>query len=65
MNCPVCRDVIDDGDWFYNNNLYDPEGDDTKVNCPKCDSEFMAKSYASIEIDCCTIEDYEEYGEIL
>lgn len=64
MKCPECAKIIDDGDWFYNNNLYDPDGDDTKVECPHCKEEFMAKSWASIEVSCCTLEDYEKYGEI-
>lgn len=64
MRCPECEQKIDDCDWFYTYNLYDPEGEDTKVKCPHCDKYFMARSWASIEVSCCTIEEYKKYGEI-
>ena len=65
MICPECGQGIFDSDWYYENNLYDPEGEDTKVKCPYCEKEFMARSWASIEVDCCTMDDYEKYGEII
>jgi hypothetical protein len=65
MRCPECEEKIEDTDWFYMNDLFQPDGKATKVQCPFCLKDFMARSYSTIERECSTIQDYEKYGDFL
>lgn len=63
LNCPNCEKQINDSEWFYNNDLYG-QSDAKKVKCPNCDRHFMIESYETVGYNRCTIEDFEEDGEI-
>ena len=63
INCPNCKEKIDDTDWLYNKNLFG-ECDSKEVKCPHCSNPFMISAYETIKYCVCTVERFEEFEEI-
>jgi len=64
LRCPECGYANFNGEFFYDNDLYDPDTE-KKVCCSGCSEDFMVACIQTIAYEACTMSDFKEYGSVI